>query len=137
MRHIGGPVSRTESGELIDHFEEHWSEWGYGVFAIALAESDEFIGFVGLNHHRLFPADVEIGWRLRRACWGLGLATEGASTVIAWALSHLRDGRLPCECGTCERAITAPIGVGVAVAAVANEPSAWSGGGWRTPPRLP
>jgi RimJ/RimL family protein N-acetyltransferase len=87
-------VSSTASGELIDHFEDHWTEWGYGVFAIELAESDEFIGFVGLNHHRLFPADVEIGWRLRSDCWGSGIATEGASAVTAWARSHLGLPRL-------------------------------------------
>jgi RimJ/RimL family protein N-acetyltransferase len=82
-------VSRTESDASVDHFVEHWAEWGYGVFAVERAETGVFIVFVGLNHHRLFPNDVEIGWRLRRDCWGRGLATEGAGAVAGWALGGL------------------------------------------------
>jgi RimJ/RimL family protein N-acetyltransferase len=94
MRHIGGPVSRTASDASVDHFDEHWAEWGYGVLAVEQAETGLFIGFVGLNHHRLFPNDVEIGWRLRRDCWGQGLATEGAGAVAEWAFGDLGLPRL-------------------------------------------
>ena len=95
MRHIGGPVTSAESDALVDYFDAHWDEWGYGVFAVEQVPLGGFLGFVGLNnHHRLFPQDVEIAWRLRRDSWGQALATEGAAAVRDQALSELALRRL-------------------------------------------
>lgn len=68
---------------------------GFGMFAAELRASGEFIGFIGLC-----PMDfaipgiaqpaVEIGWRLARAHWGKGLATEGARAVVHYAFETLR-----------------------------------------------
>ena len=44
-----------------------------------------FAGFVGLNPATFdapFTPAVEIGWRLARADWGRGLATEAARAVL-------------------------------------------------------
>ena len=38
--------------------------------------------------------DVEIGWRLRRAAWGQGLATEAARPLIAHAFDRLKLARI-------------------------------------------
>jgi RimJ/RimL family protein N-acetyltransferase len=53
------------------------------------------IGFVGLRTMDFaVPPDVqpavEIGWRLSRAHWGKGLATEGARGAIQYAFSTLK-----------------------------------------------
>jgi RimJ/RimL family protein N-acetyltransferase len=81
-RYLSGPMSREESDEVIDRCHVHWDRWGYGIYAIdRLDPAPEFIGYVGLSHHRALPDDVEIGWRLARPVWGLGLATEAAAAV--------------------------------------------------------
>jgi RimJ/RimL family protein N-acetyltransferase len=95
MRHIGGPIASAESDALVNYFDAHWDEWGYGVFAVVEIPLGGFIGFVGLNnHHRLFPQDVEIAWRLRRDSWGHGFATEGAAAVRDQAFAELALPRL-------------------------------------------
>ncbi|MDE3110474.1 MAG: GNAT family N-acetyltransferase, partial [Acidobacteriota bacterium] len=57
-------------------------------------DTGEFIGFIGLDRMDFVipgvpqPA-VEIGWRLARAHWGKGLATEGARAVVQFGFGTL------------------------------------------------
>jgi RimJ/RimL family protein N-acetyltransferase len=95
MEHISGePMSRSASDALVDRIEEQWSQRGYGLYAVELRETGEFVGFVGLNHHRALPDEVEIGWRLARHVWGRGLATEAARAVRDIAFETLQLPRL-------------------------------------------
>ncbi len=41
-----------------------------------------------------FAPAVEVGWRLGRAFWGRGLATEGALAVLSYAFRELRLAEL-------------------------------------------
>ncbi|MEQ4204097.1 GNAT family N-acetyltransferase [Actinopolymorpha sp. B9G3] len=82
MEHLGGiPMRRVESDALADRIEDHWHLHGYGLYAVDLRATRRLAGFIGLNHHRAMPDQVEIGWRLAHAAWGQGLATEGACAV--------------------------------------------------------
>ena len=58
---------------------------GWGMWALEVPGVMPFAGFVGLNapHYDApwIPA-VEIGWRLTRAAWGQGLATEAAQAAL-------------------------------------------------------
>ena len=82
MEHLGGtPMSRANSDALVDRIVDHWQVHGFGLYAVELRSSGEFVGFLGLGHHRALPDDVEIGWRLATSAWGRGLATEGAMAV--------------------------------------------------------
>lgn len=52
----------------------------------------------------LFPETqtmAEIGYRLRRACWGQGLAPEGASALVSWGFNS----------GGCERIVATTMAV--------------------------
>ncbi|HEY8457669.1 MAG TPA: GNAT family N-acetyltransferase [Actinopolymorphaceae bacterium] len=82
MEHLGGrPMRPIDSDALADRIDDHWREWGYGLYAVELRATRAMIGFIGLSHHRALPDEVEIGWRLARSAWGQGLATEGALAV--------------------------------------------------------
>ncbi|HEY6738171.1 MAG TPA: GNAT family N-acetyltransferase, partial [Actinopolymorphaceae bacterium] len=48
----GRPQSRADSDASIDRFEAAWEERGYGLYAVDLRSGGDFIGFIGLNHHR-------------------------------------------------------------------------------------
>lgn len=68
---------------------------GFCMFAAELHATGEFIGFVGLSKldfaiPGVAQPTVEIGWRLARAHWGKGLATEGARAMVRYAFDTLR-----------------------------------------------
>jgi RimJ/RimL family protein N-acetyltransferase len=60
--------------------------------------SARFVGWIHLRPPRADvpgePGDLELGWRLERAVWGRGLATEGAAALTDYALAHLRAPRV-------------------------------------------
>jgi RimJ/RimL family protein N-acetyltransferase len=88
MEHFVRPLSREESDDFADRIEAEFAERGYGLWAAERKDSGDFIGFVGL-HLADFEADftpaVEVGWRLARAHWGQGLASEGGRAALAYA----------------------------------------------------
>jgi RimJ/RimL family protein N-acetyltransferase len=99
MRFIadGRTLSRAEAGELLAAVAGHWERHGYGLWAVEVrAEAGgrpgEAIGFAGLAIPSFLPAvlpAVECGWRLARAWWGRGLATEAARASVAWGRREL------------------------------------------------
>jgi len=61
---------------------------GFGFWAAELRETGEFIGWFHLRPEPGQPAsEPELGYRLRRAYWGRGLATEGSRALIDHAFS--------------------------------------------------
>ena len=53
-----------------------------GCFAAHLRGDDEFIGWFHLRPDKLTPAEMELGYRLKRSAWGQGLATEGSRARV-------------------------------------------------------
>lgn len=89
MRYFPAPLSREESDAAVDRFERRFDEQGYGLWALEVLETGEFIGFTGLNPMREGvpgAGELEVGWRLARAAWGNGYATEAALAALDVAL---------------------------------------------------
>jgi RimJ/RimL family protein N-acetyltransferase len=66
----------------------HWALRGYGGWIVERAADGEPLGRVGLWHPEGWPG-VEVGWKLGRAAWGHGYATEAAQAAIGWAWTAL------------------------------------------------
>lgn len=67
-----------------DHFP------GFGVWATLERASGDFIGWVGLRPPEGGgPENVTVGYRLQRAFWGKGYATEAASALIRKGFTEL------------------------------------------------
>jgi len=85
MEFFPASLSRAESDAMIERIEATFDREGRGLWAVEERASRAFLGFVGLNPvpKELPPAPgVEIGWRLGRAAWGRGIATEAAREVL-------------------------------------------------------
>jgi ribosomal-protein-alanine N-acetyltransferase len=92
MRHFPSTLRTEQSDEMVDRHMQHWSERGYGLWAVQRLDNDEFIGFVGLHAPSFqahFTPCVEVGWRLAHAHWGNGFAPEAALEALAFAFSEV------------------------------------------------
>jgi RimJ/RimL family protein N-acetyltransferase len=93
MEHFPGVLSRAESDAQADRIAAHFAQHGFGLWAVEVPGVAAFIGYVGLAIPRFetaFTPCVEIGWRLARAFWGAGYATEAAKATLAFGFETLR-----------------------------------------------
>jgi len=49
MRYFPAPLERAESDQSIDRFDQRFDQQGFGLWALEVLETGEFIGFTGLN----------------------------------------------------------------------------------------
>jgi len=91
-RWFPGTLTRAESDAQVEALQEHLTRHGFGFWAVEVPGVAPFIGFVGLQHvppTLPFAPVVEAGWRLARAHWGQGYATEAARAVLAHGFETL------------------------------------------------
>jgi RimJ/RimL family protein N-acetyltransferase len=85
MKFFPETLDRAASDALVDRIEARFDRVGYGLWALEVSETGEFIGFTGLNP---MPdgvpgaGGVEVGWRLARQAWHHGYATEAARAAL-------------------------------------------------------
>lgn len=91
-----GPLTRAESDDMVARIEGTFDERGFGLWAVEVAadgpDAGAFAGFVGLwptGFQAHFTPAVEVGWRLARAHWGRGYATEAARASLADGFARL------------------------------------------------
>jgi RimJ/RimL family protein N-acetyltransferase len=88
MQYFPSTLDRAASDTLIARLEERFEEQGFGMWALEVVETGQFIGFTGLNP---MPDGIpgaggmEVGWRLARHAWHRGYATEAARAALSVA----------------------------------------------------
>jgi RimJ/RimL family protein N-acetyltransferase len=92
MEFFKNSLNRIESDAMVDRIQMHFSEHGFGLWAIEVTGVASFIGFAGLGWARFsahFTPSVEIGWRLAFEYWGHGYATEAARIALGHGFDTL------------------------------------------------
>ena len=89
---LGGTLDRAGSDALLDRFNAHITEHGWGAWAVERKFDGQLIGMTGLA-----PVDdalpvgptVEIEWRFIPEVWREGYATEAAAAALEWGFANL------------------------------------------------
>jgi RimJ/RimL family protein N-acetyltransferase len=97
MEFLGGCLDRVASDAFAQQAQAEIAGQGWGLWAVELRTSCAFVGYVGLrapSFEAAFTPCVEIGWRLERASWGQGLATEAGRECLRFAFESLALGEV-------------------------------------------
>jgi RimJ/RimL family protein N-acetyltransferase len=85
MRYFPATMDQAQTDAFVDLIEERFETQGFGLWALELAETAEFVGYTGLNpmvDGVPGAGGMEVGWRLARPFWGHGYATEAARAAV-------------------------------------------------------
>jgi len=88
--------SLEETTEMVKRLQDKFAIDQTTFFAVELLENKEFIGFIGMLYQKnkcafAPPPALEIGWRLKKAAWNKGYATEGALQCLSYCKNTLNQ----------------------------------------------
>ena len=89
MKHYPKPYDAAGTNRWLTWSLNNYQEYGFGLWAIELKETGEFIGDCGITMQNidgeLLP---EIGYHIHKNYWRNGYAKEAASAVRDWAFAN-------------------------------------------------
>ena len=95
MRYVGSPPGVRTHDETVDRVRQRiQADHGLAGWWIVEGKDDGAFHGVGLLLAMPEGDDVEVGYRLARASWGQGIATEAAAALIDHAFAALRLPRV-------------------------------------------
>jgi RimJ/RimL family protein N-acetyltransferase len=92
MRFYVSTNTLEQTANLVERFEDHFEEHGFGIWALEARQGGPLLGFTGLTNVPIeadFTPAVEIAWRLGKEHWGNGYATEAARASLAFGFAEL------------------------------------------------
>jgi ribosomal-protein-alanine N-acetyltransferase len=95
MRFIGtlGALTREQSRQRLAFMLDHWRQHGFGMWALFQKVDGAFVGRCGMRYLDDTP-EIELGYTLAKAFWGLGFATEASQAVLDYAFAVLKLPRV-------------------------------------------
>ncbi len=86
MQHYPAPFDADRTRNWISRNSDNYINHGFGLWAIILKTTGEFIGDCGITLQNI-AGDIlpEIGYHIHKKYWRRGLAKEAARAVLDWA----------------------------------------------------
>ena len=92
MRYFPEMLSRAKCEQYMESWQSAIAAQGWGVWAVALKNNNEFIGITGLQFQSSrfsFSPCTEIAWRIARQYWRQGYAFEAANATLKFGFEVL------------------------------------------------
>ena len=95
MRYYPNPLDAEGVAAWIDRNIRRYQTDGHGLWAMILKSSGELIGDCGISMQEVEGVSYrEIGYHVRRDCWGQGLAAEAAQSCRDYGFAQLHADQL-------------------------------------------
>ncbi len=93
MRYFPSLLTAAQTQSMIERIMDAFTKNKFGLLALEEKATAQFIGFTGFAipaFESFFTPCVEIGWRLQKAAWGKGYATEAATACLEYGFKELQ-----------------------------------------------
>ena len=96
MQFFSGLKSPTDCFTEIERQEACFDAYKYGIWAVELKATSEFIGAIGIEPTMLNPKGMtaRLTWKLRHEFWGMNYGYEAAKKVIDYAFTELKVSKV-------------------------------------------
>ena len=89
MAHYPAPYDEARTRRWIEWNLENYAKYGFGLWAVVLKETGEFIGDCGLTLQNIDGEMLpEIGYHIHKKYWRRGFAKEAARAVRDWVFTN-------------------------------------------------
>ena len=89
MQHYPAPFDENKTRNWINWNLDNYKKYGFGLWAVVLKETGEFIGDCGITLQNIDGEQLpEIGYHIHKDYWRKGYAREAASAVRDWAFAN-------------------------------------------------
>ena len=89
MRHYPAPFDAERTKRWIDWNLENYEKYGFGLWAVVLKETGEFIGDCGITIQNIDGEMLpEIGYHIHKKYWRRGFGKEAARAVRDWGFRN-------------------------------------------------
>ncbi len=91
MQHYPAPYDEARTRYWIEWSLENYAKYGFGLWAVVLKETGEFIGDCGITIQNIDGEMLpEIGYHIHKKYWRRGFAKEAARAVRDWAFRNTK-----------------------------------------------
>jgi len=95
MQHYPAPYDADRTKNWIAWNLDNYKKYGFGLWAVVLKETGEFIGDCGITMQEIDGEMLpEIGYHINKKYWRRGFAKEAARAVRDWAFTNTKYDKL-------------------------------------------